>query len=85
MESIKNRSHTGLKFQGSNAPSVAEMKKEIQKAHFDFGYNQLDYVTYSGDQLKDYGITESDMINQEKNRKSAISNMRQANFRLPNS
>jgi len=39
MESVKTRSHTGLKFKGSNAPTAAEMKKEIQKAHFDFGYN----------------------------------------------
>jgi len=74
-----------MKVQGGNAPSVADMKTEIQKAHFDFGYNQLDYVTYSNDQLKDYGITKESMMNQEKTRKSAIANMRQANFRLPNS
>jgi hypothetical protein len=39
------------------------MKKEIEKTHFDFGHNKLDYITYSGDQLVDYQITKESMMN----------------------
>lgn len=59
------------------------MKTEVQKTHFNLGTSKLDYVSYAGGTMIEHPITKEAVIANDKNRRKAIEDMRNANFRIP--
>lgn len=80
MDSVKNK----LEAPKCPTPSgTIDMKSEVQKTHFNLGTNKLDYVSYTGGTMVEHPITKESVLETNKNRKSAIEQMRNANFRIP--
>lgn len=85
MDSVKNKSKSGLGFQNKGkSADLIDMKTEVQKTHFNLGTSKLDYVSFTGGTMVEHQITPGMVIETDKNRKAAIEQMRNANFKLPN-
>lgn len=86
MDSVKNKSKSGLGIQnkGKTQEPIIDMKAEVQKTHFNLGTSKLDYVSYAGGTMVEHQITPGMVIETDKNRKAAIEQMRNANFKIPN-
>ena len=85
MESVKSKGKSGLgQYDGNKTPEpTLDMKAEVQKTHFNLGTSKLDYVSYAGGTMIEHPITKEEVHNNLKNRKMAIEQMRNANFKLP--
>lgn len=85
MDSVKNKSKSGLgSYEKSRtAENTLDIKTEVQKTHFNLGSSKLDYVSYAGGTMIEHPITKEQVIETDKNRKLAIEQMRNANFKIP--
>ena len=86
MDSVKNKSKSGLGFinTGKSQEMTLDLKTEVQKTHFNLGSSKLDYVSYAGGTMVEHPITSGMVLDNDKNRKAAIEQMRTANFKIPN-